>query len=146
MACGVSIGLALGLRKVADRALAGKTGFAVAIAGNVIGYTAVTAAGNANVYCMRQAELTQGITLKEEKTGQEFGPSKIAAYEGVKSTIISRSAYLIPVFFVPALWNMALKKMSLMPKARTPLGNVVEATGVAIGLWLAMPLNCALYP
>ena len=57
MACVVSIGVALSLRKAADRALAGKSGFAVAIAGNVIGYSAVTLAGNANVYCMRQAEL-----------------------------------------------------------------------------------------
>ena len=44
------------------------------------------------------------------------------------------------------MWNAALKSMHLMPKARTPLGNIVEATGVAIGLMIAMPTNCAFYP
>ena len=146
MACVVSIGVALTLRKAADRALAGKTGAAVAVAGNVIGYSAVTIAGNANVYLMRQAELNKGVTLKEEKTGLEFGPSKVAASAAVWSTIWSRTAYLVPIFFTPALWNLALKKMNLMPKPKTPLGIGVEACGVALGLWLAMPLNCAFYP
>ena len=53
MACSVSIGLSLSLRKAADKVLAGKTGPAVAVAGNMIAYCAVTAAGNANVYAMR---------------------------------------------------------------------------------------------
>ena len=79
MACFVSISVGLSLRKVADKALAGKTGIAVALAGNVIGYSAVTLAGNGNVYLMRQAELNNGITLKDEKSGLEFGPSKVAA-------------------------------------------------------------------
>ena len=77
---------------------------------------------------------------------ETFGPSKIAAHEAVKSTIISRTIYNSPVFIAPALWNMALKKMNLMPKPKTPLGMLVEGTGVAIGLWLAMPTNCAFYP
>ena len=84
--------------------------------------------------------------MKEEKTGEVFGPSKIAAWEAVKSTLISRTIYLLPVFFVPAIWNAALKSMHLMPKAKTPLGNAIEATGVAIGLMIAMPTNCAFYP
>ena len=57
------------MRKVADRALAGSSGFGVAVAGNLIGYTAVTLAGNANLYLMRRAELEQGILLKDSETG-----------------------------------------------------------------------------
>ena len=53
MACFVSIGTALTLRKAADRALAGRTGLAVAAASNVVAYTAVVLAGNANVYIIR---------------------------------------------------------------------------------------------
>ena len=53
LACTVSISVALSLRKVADKALAGRTGVAVAMAGNVVGYTAVMLAGNVNVYSMR---------------------------------------------------------------------------------------------
>jgi hypothetical protein len=33
-----------------------------------------------------------------------------------------------------------------MPKPKTPLGNFVEVFGVALGLAIAMPVNCALYP
>ena len=33
-----------------------------------------------------------------------------------------------------------------MPKPKTPLGNFVEVFGVALGLGIAMPVNCALYP
>ena len=116
MACFVSVSVALAMRKAADKALAGKTGLGVAMAGNVIGYTAVTLAGNSNVYLMRQAELDKGITLKDSKGEQEFGPSKVASSEAVWSTIQSRTAYLVPVFFVPVLWNTMLQNLRLMPK------------------------------
>ena len=96
------------MRKAADKALAGKSGFGVAMAGNVIGYTAVTLAGNSNLYVMRQAELDKGIMLKDSKSGLEFGPSKIASSEAVWSTLKSRTAYLVPIFFVPVVWNTML--------------------------------------
>ena len=57
------------MRKAADRALAGSSGLGLAVAGNLIGYTAVTLAGNANLYLMRRAELDQGILLKDFETG-----------------------------------------------------------------------------
>ena len=53
MACGVSITVALSLRKLADKALAGKTGFVSSVAGYAISYAAVALAGNANVYIIR---------------------------------------------------------------------------------------------
>ena len=90
--------------------------------------------------------MNKGVTLKEEKTGLEFGPSKVASSAAIWSTIWSRTAYLAVIFFTPALWNLSLKAMSVMPKPRTPLGNAVEVCGVALGLWIAMPLNCAFYP
>ena len=58
----------------------------------------------------------------------------------------SRVIWAIPIFFTPAIWNMTLEKMRLMPKQRSPLGNFVKVCGVALGLSIAMPLNCALYP
>ena len=50
MGCVVSIGVAMSLKTAANWALAGKTGFAVAIAGNVINYNAVMLSTNTNVY------------------------------------------------------------------------------------------------
>ena len=57
LACFVSISVAMSLRTAANRALAGKTGFAVAIAGNVINYSAVMLSTNTNVFFIRRGEL-----------------------------------------------------------------------------------------
>ena len=69
----------MALRTAANRALAGRTGPMVALAGNVINYSAVVLSTNANVYFMRKSELDTGITVLDERTGAEFGSSKIAA-------------------------------------------------------------------
>ena len=37
-----------------------------------------------------------------------------------------------------------MKKIGLMPKTKNPLSIGLEAIGVAFGLYLAMPVNCAL--
>ena len=108
IACGVSISVAMSLRMGANKALAGKTGFAVAIAGNVINYAAVMLSTNANVFFIRRGELSTGITVKDEKSGVEFGSSQTAAKTAIRNTMFSRTIYTIPIFFVPALWNMTL--------------------------------------
>ena len=69
IACGVSISIAMSMRLAANKMLAGKTGFAVAIAGNVINYAAVMASTNANVFFIRRGELSTGIAVKDEKSG-----------------------------------------------------------------------------
>ena len=146
MACFVSISLALSLRKAADKVMAGRKGIGPAIVGNMVGYIAVVLAGNSNIYAMRQSEMSKGIILKDEKSGLEFGPSKVAAEQAVWSTIWSRTLGTVPVFLFPILWNTTLKTMKLMPKPKTPLGNIVETVGVALGLAMYMPLSCSLYP
>ena len=136
----------MGLRTAANRALTGRTGPMVVLAGNVINYSAVVLSTNANVYFMRRSELETGIIVRDENTGTEFGSSKIAAQSAITSTMFSRLVYCIPIFFVPAIWNLGLKSLKLMPKPKTPLGTFVEVLGVALGLGIAMPVNCALYP
>jgi hypothetical protein len=69
----------MAMRLAANKALAGKTGFAVAIAGNVINYGAVMSSTNANVFFIRRGELTTGIAVKDDKSGTEFGNSVVAA-------------------------------------------------------------------
>ena len=73
----------MGLKTAANRAFVGKTGPMVALAGNVINYSAVVLSTNANVFFMRKSELNTGITVFDEKTGTEFGSSKIAAQSAI---------------------------------------------------------------
>jgi sideroflexin-5 len=141
-----AITMALGMRKVADFMLKGRTGAVVALSVNACNYTAVTISSCTNTYVMRLKELDSGIMVKDKQTGEEFGMSQNAASEAITSTLQSRVFYIVPIFFVPFFWNMAVKKANLMPKPLTAAAVAVEAVGVAIGLYIAMPLNCALHP
>ena len=69
IALGVSISIAISMNKIANRVLAGKTGFAVAIASNVINYSACMTATNANTFFIRRSELTNGIAVKHDESG-----------------------------------------------------------------------------
>ena len=50
------------------------------------------------------------------------------------------------MFFVPAIWNLTLTKAKLMPKSLGVTKVLLESLGVALGLYIAMPINCALFP
>ena len=50
------------------------------------------------------------------------------------------------MFYIPALWNLVLTKANLMPKKLGVARVGLECLGVAIGLYIAMPVNCALFP
>ncbi len=72
--------------------------------------------------------------------------SKIAAKKAITDTVYSRIIYVIPMFFVPAICNLILTKAKVMPKQLGLTKVVLESMGVALGLYIAMPVNCALYP
>ena len=73
-----------------------------------IGYSAVASSSAANVYAMRMNEMSTGVSVKDEATGEDFGNSKAAATQGIYKTMWSRVTYCIPIFFTPALFNKAL--------------------------------------
>lgn len=50
------------------------------------------------------------------------------------------------MFFLPAIWNFALTKAKLMPARMGFTRVMLESLGVALGLYIAMPVNCALFP
>lgn len=60
--------------------------------------------------------------------------------------MISRIVYVVPMFFIPALWNIALTKANLMPGKLGIARILLESVGVGLGLYIAMPVNCALFP
>ena len=72
--------------------------------------------------------------------------SKLAAKTAITNTALSRVCYVFPMFFIPALWNIAFTKANLMPKNMGLARVILECLGVGLGLYIAMPVNCALYP
>ena len=112
----------------------------------VIGYCAVTASTCFNVYTMRASEMESGIAVRDEDSGKEIGLSQIAAKQAIGNTIISRIAYVVPMFVVPAMWTLLLQRFKLMPRQMGVTRLMLESIGIGAGLYISMPLNCALYP
>ena len=116
-----AMSIALSMRMASDRMLAGKIGFMATISTNVIAATANAIAGGVNVYIVRKPEIDQGISLKDEKSGDIIGPpSKIAAEEGVINTIIARTFGCLPLFFISPAFNRVVTAAGMMPAAKVP--------------------------
>ena len=126
--------------------LKGKTGVVASLATYFISYAAVASSSATNTYAMRMNEIATGVTVKDEASGEDFGLSKVAAASGVLKTCASRIVYVFPVFLVPAIWNTVLSKARLMPKSLGVTRILLESLGVALGLYISMPINCALFP
>ena len=147
MATGTALAVACPIRAIVTPYLARRGGSAAVmmLTNYLVSYAAVASSGMANVYAMRQNEMVTGVSVRAEGTGEELGKSKIAAKEGIKRTMISRATYCVPMFVVPAIWNMLVSSSKMYKSGR--LGRVaLEGFGVALGLYIAMPVNCALFP
>lgn len=125
--------------------LKGRTGGIATLATYFISYAAVASSSSANVYAMRCGEMTSGVSVKDEATDTDYGLSKIAATSGINQTMLCRWTYAIPIFFVPAAWSTLLTKLSIMPKKLNLARVILETIGVTMGLFVAMPVNCALF-
>ena len=90
--------------------------------------------------------MDEGIAVKNAETGEELGMSKIAAKTAITNTVLSRIVYVVPMFFIPALGNIAFTKAGLMPKTMGMTRLLLESMSVGLGLYIAMPVNCALFP
>lgn len=83
IATGTAIGVAGSLRALQSYFIGGRTGGLAALATYFISYAAVAASSSANVYAMRCGEIASGVSVKDEKTGEEYGLSKVAAASGI---------------------------------------------------------------
>ena len=50
------------------------------------------------------------------------------------------------MMFTPLLINSCLQKVRMLPPVGSKMKIVTEVTGVAIGLYIAMGVNCSIYP
>ena len=147
MGTGSAVGVACSLRALAPYLLKGRSGGVAALANYFVGFAAVAASSAINVYAMRKNETVTGVSVKDETTGEDLGLSQVAAKAGLNKTMLARATYCVPMFMVPAVWNLALTKANMMPRGRFSVARLlVETIGLSMGLYLAMPLNCALFP
>ena len=102
--------------------------------------------GFLNFYSVRKGELVTGINVSPLNSEEDFGKSQIAAKQAIIKACISRFSYTIPMFFTPVLVNECLNKFNLLKPKSSPIRLVTEITGVGIGLYLAIGLNCSIYP
>ena len=54
--------------------------------------------------------------------------------------------YTFPMFFVPVAFNGLLSKVNLLPRSGNPMRIFTEILGVGTGLYIAMGVNCSIYP
>jgi len=145
-AVGVSCTLVLTLRKAAESisknpAIPSAAKF---IASILVPYTAVASAGAANVIFMRYPETQKGVEVKNQRN-EVLGISKVAGYEGVKMTALTRLLLPVPILIAPPVIMKAIESTGVLqnrPKLRIP----VFLTVITGCLWAALPLAIALFP
>ena len=59
--------------------------------------------------------------------------------------MIARWVYLIPIFFTQPILQVVLEKFVKLPKAG-PLKLATDLALISVGLTIAVPICCALYP
>jgi hypothetical protein len=133
------------LRKITNPLLVGRSGAALTLANSLVNCGAVGFSTSLNVFFMRGSEKKKGISVLDPTTGETLGTSKVAAGMAINKTITTRWLYLIPIFFTSPVLEGLLRSMKLMPK-RNPMKTLVDISMVTIGLTLAMPVCCGIYP
>jgi hypothetical protein len=146
LAVTASISAAMTLRKITGLVLGGRTGAAVTVANSIVNYGAVGFSSSLNVYFMRSGEIASGISVMDPETNEVVGTSKIAAETAIKQTINCRFAYLVPIFFTQPILEAMLRKVGMFPKKAGAFKMIVDLTLISIGLWIAIPVCCSIYP
>ena len=133
------------LRRITNPFLAGRSGVLLTLANSVVNIGAVGFSSSLNVYFMRRNEMSKGISVLDPRTGETVGTSKAAAEQAVRQTITTRWIYLCPIFFTSPIMESLLQSLKLMP-TRNPLKMLVDLSIVGLGLAIAIPVCCSVYP
>ena len=113
--------------------------------GVLIPCVATAAANVSNIGFTRMSEITDGTQVSDGE-GNVIGMSRIAGYECVKQTAITRCV-LVPTacFLLPPLVNSFLRAMRLMP-THPHFKLLLEVLVVYASLQGSLPLALAMYP
>lgn len=120
------------------------------MAAQVVNYAAnwiaVATSSALNISFVRSGEITSGISVTNPADQSEsFGLSQVAAKEAIAKSAASRFMYTIPIFATTLIVNSTLSKLRLLPKPGRPIAMFVEVASISLGLWIAMPFNCAFF-
>jgi len=134
---------ALGMNKL----IASSPTLSSGMVGRFVPLMAVAAANCINIPCMRQAELTNGITIKtaEGDAGHPIGLSKAAAKSAIMQVVPSRIAMAAPAMFIPPVLMARVEKAAFMvknPWLKAPL--TIATAGFCLAF--STPACCALFP
>ena len=139
-----AIGAAMGIRKGFAKVFGtGQTGAVAAVITSIVNYFAICLSSGANVACMRAPEMKNGVSVMDPETMEVVGTSKVAAKKGVMMSVQGRWVYCIPIFFTQPLLLAMFGRF--LPKAG-PVRFIADLSFFGIGLWIAMPVCCGLYP
>lgn len=140
----VSCGLSYSVRRIFAQQLGKMKGPKVILANALINLFAAAPAGAANTVLMRYKELESGITIQNERGDVDYGVSRAAGRKAVTETALTRCILPMPVLFFPAVSNLVLRKVGLMPKG-SAAANLIELTLVLASLTFALPMSIALF-
>ncbi|CAG5866848.1 unnamed protein product [Menidia menidia] len=109
-----------------------------------IPFPAVASANVCNVVLMRHSELSEGISVLDDK-GKVVGTSKVAARHALLETALTRVVLPMPILVLPPLIMTVLEKLPLLQKHRR-LVLPVHSLVVLSAFSLALPLAISLFP
>jgi tricarboxylate carrier len=113
--------------------------------GLFVPYFAVICAGSSNVAFTRMEEVNKGVPILDS-AGNQLGISKVAGFEGVKNTVLSRSCFL-PIFplVLPPLIMSAAHRMKAVRTSR-PIALAVELMAITACMSMGLPAAIAIFP
>jgi hypothetical protein len=145
LAMSSSIGVALCTRFLLNLcSKGGAAGPKQRVLNSVVSMTASAVAGFLNLMFIRQNELKKGVDIKNPRTMESVGVSKLAAKKAVFSSAKTRSAVSVNLFIGAAGLMYAAQKF--LGKQKKPVMIFVELTVCAFCLFYSLPISLALYP
>uniref|UniRef100_A0A673ML65 Sideroflexin-5-like n=2 Tax=Sinocyclocheilus rhinocerous TaxID=307959 RepID=A0A673ML65_9TELE len=109
-----------------------------------IPFPAVASANVCNVLLMRHTELSEGISVLDDK-GNVVGTSKLAARHALMETSLTRVVLPMPVLLLPPLIMAMLERLPLLQK-HSRLGLPVHSMVCLCAFGLALPVAISLFP
>ncbi|KAG0150294.1 hypothetical protein CROQUDRAFT_652473 [Cronartium quercuum f. sp. fusiforme G11] len=142
-ATATSVGLAVGLSRLAKKAAAGS------MLGRFVPFVAVASAGCVNVSLMRWKEIQDGVDVfpPDEESSRSLGKSRVAGMYAVGQTAASRVLTNIPTLIIPPLVIAALQKRGTFSGPRGKALEMITNLGLVGGsLFVFLPPAIATFP